>query len=72
MNFEKCPYLWKVKSYQIDFDKLKRFDFTSTEHIFSSYKSLDERLELNYRAAFNPELYVLNDIIDFEFVNIIS
>jgi hypothetical protein len=72
MSLSKCPYLWKVKSYSIRIDKLRQFDFSPYVPYFTDYKSLEERLEIDFRSAFNPEYDILINNIDFEFVNIIN
>ena len=72
MSLSKCPYFWKIKSYSFRIDKLKHFDFSIYVPYFTQYESLEERMKINYRSAFNPEYDILINHIDFEFVNIIN
>jgi hypothetical protein len=70
VSFDRFPHLWRVKSYLINYEKLRKYDFSHYEYFFTSYQSLEERLELDYQHAFNPELDILNNNISFEFENI--
>ena len=48
VSFARFPHLWRVKSYLINYDKLRKYDFTHYENFFTSYTSLEERLQLKY------------------------
>jgi hypothetical protein len=48
VSFDRFPHLWRVKSYLINYDKIRKYDFTHYENFFTSYTSLEERLQLKY------------------------